>query len=236
VLTAARPGLVADEVERRGLVATDLLVRIGVRVDPGALERAGVVLADGWLMSRTRAQGAARQLTALVAEHERSSPLSAGPALPVLAERLGLPSIELVRAVVAPPLRVEAGRVTARTEAALPETLRRTVEVVLADLAEAPFAAPTAGRLAEVGLDNKGAAAAAKAGLLLRPAPGIVLPPDADRLAAERLAELPQPFTTSEARAHLGTSRRVALPLLDHLDRRGLTRRHTDDRREVTGR
>jgi selenocysteine-specific elongation factor len=235
-LAVARPGLAADEVDRRGLVAVDLLVRIGVRVEPEALEGAGVVLADGWLMSRARAESAARQLTTLVAEHERRSPLSAGLALPVLAERLGLPSVELVRAVVSPPLRVEAGQVTARSGPALPEGLRRTVEVVLADLAETPFTAPTADRLAEIGLDNKGAAAAAKAGLLLRPAPGIVLPPGADALAAERLAELPQPFTTSEARAHLGTSRRVALPLLDHLDRRGLTRRHPDDRREVIGR
>jgi selenocysteine-specific elongation factor len=105
-----------------------------------------------------------------------------------------------------------------------------------ADLEHAPFAAPTADRLREIGLDNKAAAVAAKAGLLLRPAPGIVLPPGADRLAADRLADLPQPFTTSEARAHLGTSRRVVLPLLEHLDRAGLTRRHPDDRREVTAR
>jgi selenocysteine-specific elongation factor len=62
-----------------------------------------------------------------------------------------------------------------------------------------------------------------------------VLLPGADRLAAAWLAELPQPFTTSEARKRLGTSRRVVLPLLGHLDRLGLTRRLPDDRREVIG-
>ena len=31
------------------------------------------------------------------------------------------------------------------------------------------------------------------------------------------LAALPQPFTTSEARQALGTTRRVAIPLLEHL-------------------
>ena len=35
---------------------------------------------------------------------------------------------------------------------------------------------------------------------------------------------LPQPFTLSEARQALGTTRRVAVPLLEHLDRRGWTR------------
>jgi len=48
------------------------------------------------------------------------------------------------------------------------------------------------------------------------------------------LRGLPQPFTTSEARTALGTSRRVALALLAHLDRRGATTRLPDDRRRVT--
>ena len=39
------------------------------------------------------------------------------------------------------------------------------------------------------------------------------------------LAGLPQPFTMSQARQALGTSRRVAVPLLEHLDDRGWTRR-----------
>jgi selenocysteine-specific elongation factor len=156
--------------------------------------------------------------------------------LHVLAERLRLPSPDLVRAVVPPSLRVEAGRVSSASTDGPPEWLREAVARLLDDLGRAPFAAPVADRLRELGLDDRSAAAAARAGLLLRPAPGILLPPDADRLAAQRLAELPQPFTTSQARMHLDTSRRVVLPLLDHLDRTGLTRRHPDDRREVTGR
>ena len=35
------------------------------------------------------------------------------------------------------------------------------------------------------------------------------------------LAGLPQPFTTAEARKALGTTRRVAIPLLEFLDRPG---------------
>ena len=37
------------------------------------------------------------------------------------------------------------------------------------------------------------------------------------------------------ARERLGSTRRVVLPLLDRLDRAGLTRRLPDDRREVVG-
>ena len=47
------------------------------------------------------------------------------------------------------------------------------------------------------------------------------------------LAALDQPFTTSEARKALGTTRRVAIPLLEHLDERGWTRRLDAGHREV---
>jgi len=48
------------------------------------------------------------------------------------------------------------------------------------------------------------------------------------------LAGLPQPFTTSQARQALDTSRRVVLALLAHLDRTGRTVRLPDDTRRVT--
>ena len=65
--------------------------------------------------------------------------------------------------------------------------------------------------------------------------PGIVLAPASVDGAVDRLRDLDQPFTTSAARERLGTTRRVVLPLLDHLDRAGRTRRLPDDRREVVG-
>ena len=233
-LASVETGDLAEEVSRRGLVRVDDLRRIGVPVDDHGV--AAFVSADGWLLSDERAAAAATSAEAVVTEHDRSTPLAPGLPLSVLAERLGLPSPELARAVVRPPLRVESGRVTSLRTVVLPPALQRAVEAVTEDLEQDPFAAPTADRLREIGLDNKGAAAAAKAGLLLRPAPGIVLLPGADRLAAAWLAELPQPFSTSEARQRLGTSRRVVLPLLEHLDRAGLTRRLPDDRREIVPR
>ena len=95
------------------------------------------------------------------------------------------------------------------------------------------FAAPTADRLAELGLGPRERGAAARARRLLVLAEGIVLLPGADDRAVELLRGLPQPFTASEARQTLGSSRRVVLPLLDHLDRTGRTRREPDDRRRV---
>ena len=62
----------------------------------------------------------------------------------------------------------------------------------------------------------------------------IVLAPGADREAARILSGLPGPFTAAEARQVLHTTRRVAIPLLEYLDRSGLTRRLPDDRRTVT--
>ncbi|MGH3534426.1 MAG: SelB C-terminal domain-containing protein, partial [Pseudonocardiaceae bacterium] len=44
---------------------------------------------------------------------------------------------------------------------------------------------------------------------------------------------MPQPFTVSDARRALGTTRRVAAPLLAHLDGQGLTRRIDADHREL---
>jgi selenocysteine-specific elongation factor len=60
-----------------------------------------------------------------------------------------------------------------------------------------------------------------------------VLAPGAEAEAARALAGLPQPFTTAEARQALGTSRRVAIPLLEYLDRAGITQRLPDDRRRM---
>jgi len=107
------------------------------------------------------------------------------------------------------------------------------VRVVLADLADAPFSAPDAERMRELGLDARAAAAAERAGLLLRLRGNVLLAPDAADRAARILAGLPQPFTAAEARKALQTSRRVVIPLLEWLDRKGITRRLADDRRTM---
>src|SRR5439155_16100319 len=125
------------------------------------------------------------------------------------------------------------GRITVGGPAGLPGPVARAVERVRADLAGAPFAAPAAERLAELGLGQREIGAAVRAGALLRIADGVVLLPGAAEEAVRVLAALPQPFTLSAARQALGTTRRVAVPLLELLDRQGATRRLPDDRRVV---
>ena len=198
---------------------------------PGAPN--GIVAAEGWLLSPERAAGAARAAAETVREHARSAPLEPPLTLAALARRLDLPSAALVSRVVRPPLRVVAGRVRLEEAQDLPAPVRAAVTALAEELVDAPFAAPSADRLGTLGLTEQVRGAAVRAGLLIQPAPGIVLLAGADDAAAARLAELPQPFTVSEAREHLGTSRRVALPLLAHLDRTGRTRRLPDDRRHV---
>ena len=81
-------------------------------------------------------------------------------------------------------------------------------------------------------------AAAAAAGRLLRLRAGeieVVLLPDGPARAMRVLAGLPAPFTLSQARQALGTTRRVAVPLLEHLDSRRRTRRVDPTTRVVVG-
>jgi selenocysteine-specific elongation factor len=115
----------------------------------------------------------------------------------------------------------------------LPPAIAAAIQTVLDDLVRDPFAAPDTERLRALGLDAKALATAARAGLLLRVADLVVLAPGAAKQAAAALAELDQPFTTSQARQALRTSRRVAIPLLEHLDRTRITERLPGDLRRL---
>ena len=133
-----------------------------------------------------------------------------------------------------PGQRAAAGGSTAQAfPPRLPAAVADAVQAVLADLADAPFSAPDAERMRELGLDTRAAAAAERAGLLRRLPGNVLLAPDAPKRAARILADLPQPFTAAEARQALGTTRRVVIPLLEWLDREGVTRRLADDRRTM---
>ncbi|MCI0385458.1 selenocysteine-specific translation elongation factor [Streptomyces sp. CNQ085] len=219
----------ADQVRCRGLVRRAELRAMGVRppYEP---------VAGDWIADPGHWAGLRRALARAVEEHAARHPMD--PGLPAEAARraLGLPERALVRALVAagprPPLEHRDGRVygsTARPR--LPPRVREAVDAVRAELRAAPFRAPEAHRLAELGLTPNAVAAAVAAGELLRIGDGIVLLPGADDRAAALLARLEQPFTTSEARRALDTTRRVVIPLLEHLDASGLTARLDNTRR-----
>jgi selenocysteine-specific elongation factor len=215
------------ELRRRGLVRRAELERMGVPVTLAPV--AGEWLADPARWSALRA-ALVGQVTAYVRDH----PLEPGAPVEALRHALDLPDRVLVDALVAPPLLARAGRVgLAGQSSGLPEPVARAVERVRAELAGQPFRAPEAARLVELGLGPRELAAAVRAGALVRVADGVVLLPGAVEAAAKVLSGLPQPFTLSDARKALDTTRRVAVPLLELLDRRGATRRLPDDRRVV---
>ncbi|WP_344874933.1 SelB C-terminal domain-containing protein, partial [Nonomuraea antimicrobica] len=102
------------------------------------------------------------------------------------------------------------------------------------ELADRPFQAPSARRLAERGLAGRNLGAAERAGAVLVVTAGVVLLPDAPDRAVERLRLLPAPFTVSQARVALQTTRRVAVPLLEMLDGLGRTARRENGSRTCT--
>ncbi|NEE02053.1 selenocysteine-specific translation elongation factor [Phytoactinopolyspora halotolerans] len=219
-----------SELRRRGFARREDLERMGVQVTGTPVGAGWLVDDDLWGRLRTR-------LRETVAEARRRNPLEPGPPIEVVRRALGLPDRALVHALVAAPLEVRSGRVvTAEDDGAagqLPTRLIEAIETLRADLADQPFAAPDASRLAELGLGRRELAAAERAGAVVRLADGVVLLPGCVREATRRLRALPQPFTVSEARKTLGTTRRVAVPLLEYLDRQAVTRRLPDDRRTV---
>ncbi|HEY3908143.1 MAG TPA: selenocysteine-specific translation elongation factor [Streptosporangiaceae bacterium] len=166
----------------------------------------------------------AELLRQLVAEYESVRPLEAGLPLESARQALGLPDRRLVDLVVSPPLRSVEGRITGRNvQDGLHPQVAAAVDRIRAELTARPFSAPDASRLNEAGLNRRAIGAAVKAGQLIKLAEGVVLLAGADLAATAILAGLPQPFTASEARQALGTSRRTVIPLLEHLDRCGYT-------------
>ncbi len=225
-------GDVALEVSRRGAMRAAVLQRFGIPLPeqlPAGVCRHGDWLVDGAALGRWTTR-----LQELVAADRRADPLSPGVPRKAAIDALALPDDGLLDAVAgAASLALSDGRVR---DAAAPVGLG-AAEPAVAELErrlrERPFGAPEAEDLSALRLGPKELAAAAKQGRLLRLADGVVLLPTAPALAMRELSRLPQPFTTSAARQALGTTRRVAIPLLEHLDSRGWTRRTDAGHREI---
>ena len=225
----ADDGSLAAQLARRALVRRSELVRIGAPTGPVP---PGAVSAGDWLVDAGAADRLRARLRALV----ENTP-AGGPPLttPAAARRLDLPDPALVPPLVAPPLREVRGTIVGESSPDLSEELRSAYEEIRSDLERDRFAAPDRSRLRDLGLDATALAILERAGHLVRLDRDLVLLPDAVPAAVETLRTLEQPFTASEARQALGTSRRVVLPLLAHLDRSGRTLRLPDDRRRLRG-
>jgi selenocysteine-specific elongation factor len=116
---------------------------------------------------------------------------------------------------------------------ALDEDQQRARDALLAALDASPFAPPSLSAAATAaGVSRPLLTEMESAGQVVRLAVDIAMTATAieEATALLRAAAADGPLTASEARQVLGTSRKYVLPLLEELDRRGVTRRQGDTR------
>ncbi|OFT49158.1 translation elongation factor [Corynebacterium sp. HMSC06D04] len=195
---------------------------------------AGVIAFNKWWITAGQVGKWKQALNDAVQEHMAAKPLSVGLPRGAARDVLGVEEDSLLNLAVAAAklesaegvIRLPGAAVNlGEAEASVAELERR--------LKREPFAAPEAADLRELGLGNKELAAAERAGRLLRLKDGVVLLPAAVAEARTRLQGIEQPFSTSQARQALCTTRRVAIPLLEQLDAKGITRRLDGSLREL---
>jgi selenocysteine-specific elongation factor len=214
------------ELGRRGVVSRTTLRAMGVPA-------AELPPAPGeWLVDPGHADVLAQRLALAVADHDRAEPLDRGLPLERARAALDLPHVDVVALVVREPLRLLHGRVTTAWDDpdALPAGVAASVQRLVEELDGAPEPVLDAGqqRLDRLGLGRREVAAAVRAGSLVDCGAGVLLTPAAVQRAVGLLGGLAIPFTVAAARDVWGTSRRVAVPLLELLDREGLTVRDGD--------
>lgn len=221
------------KVASRGAVEVDYLRRIGLAA-PDAAPPPEVRELSGWWVHLPTYDAWRRQLRALVENDAQRDQLTPGVSQGAARDALGTPANHFIDQLVADAgLEQHSGYIRLPRAHADLGRAEAGVSALETRLLADPFLAPLVGDLVALGLGARELAAAERVQRVLRLQGGVVLLPSAPALAIRLLAQLPQPFTTSQARQALGTSRRVAIPLLEHLDRHGLTRRVDDDHREV---
>ena len=226
----------AREVARRGWMTQADAASLGIVVPPGEHPAATVTRRGAWLVDDEAWPAAARRLHAAVQRRADSAPIDPVLALEAARAAAGVPDRALVADLaVAAGLEVRDGRVglpgraavlASGAEAALSrieERLRR--EPVRRRRSSTSSTPPDSGRASS----QPPRATAASSGCPVTSS----CCRTRRRSPCAQLAALPQPFTTSDARKALDSTRRVVIPLLEHLDRRGWTRRLDGSHREV---
>ncbi|WP_306515921.1 selenocysteine-specific translation elongation factor [Corynebacterium sp.] len=221
-------------IQRVGYVPVAQLQRAGFTVDDPAAPPQGIIAFREWWVAARQITRWKNQLLVALGKHAQDNPLAAGMPRKAAMDALDLREDALLGIAVAAAKVEQVGGLLRlpghKVDLGAAEASVAKLETWLAD---DPFAAPEADELQELRLGAKQLAAAQKAGRLLRLGQGIVLLPGAPEEAKKRIAQLEQPFTLSEARKALDTTRRVAIPLLEYLDEQGITRRLDGGLREL---
>jgi len=234
-----RDRLLALHTAERGAVAiSDARAVTGAT---GGRPPAGVEALGDHYADATRLRQWADAVRTALAGHHAANPLARAAPRPVVDRALaehGCPD-----AVVDDVLgwceragfvvRESAGLRLPDHRVALDEDQRRARDALLAALDADPFAPPSlSDAAASAGVSRPLLAEMESAGQLVRLAADIAMTSTAvdEATALLRAAAVDGPLTASEARQVLGTSRKYVVPLLEELDRRGVTRRTGDTR------
>jgi selenocysteine-specific elongation factor len=248
---AGLPERVLAEREAVPLAELPLLAGVGstaLEAPLAAAAEAGRVVRTRTLAWTTGAfQNAKAAVLDAVERHHRAEPLA--PGLPAQAARAaalhppgrpplatGAAGAEVLEALLADGLLVADGPVVrlpghgVRLDPAQRAVRDRVEEAVAAGGVEVL----TEAALAELGADRRMTRVLVRLGVLVTIAPGLYLGRSTLERAVEELRRAfpgGRRFAATEAKEALGTTRRSAIPLLEHLDRSGVTVRLGDLRR-----
>lgn len=221
-------GDILGEVATRGAVQVDHLRKLGLLPGPdaGADAPQGVRVFGNWWVHAPVLEAWQHRLRAAVEALQERDPLAPGLSMGAARDLLRLPEERLLSHVIhGAELEQDSGHIRLPGSQDNLGPIEPAIAQLERRLKAAAFHAPEADELAALGLGARELAAAERTGRLLRLRDGVVLLPTAPALAMRTLAGLAQPFTTSQARQALDTTRRIAVPLLEHLDSRGWTKR-----------
>ena len=220
------------QVQRRGLVSAANLQEQGLHV-PADLDD-GFARIGEYIVAEEALQRWTDALEKALAGQAEKDPLAPGLTRSQASHAVGIQQGPVLEEVIRQSgAQDRGGTLLGRGVKPTLGKAERAIADLEKRLTAAPFDAPEADELHHLGLGAKELAAAAQQGRIMRLEPGIVLLPKAPALAMRELARLPQPFTTSQARQALGTTRRIAIPLLEHLDERGWTEQVEPGKRMV---
>lgn len=227
---------VARAFARRPVLDRPVLGRL-TDLGPGEIDevvaaRAGegaVLEVGGKLVGAGEARRLEDVVVSMVEDHHRDHPLDPGLEAGVAARRLGVATTVLAD-LAASWHRVEAAGSHLRSPGRVPEVgddpaVRRLVDALDAT----PFSPPSP---EDLGIDRGIGRAAVKEGLAVD-VQGVLMGTSAVAEATARIRDALLErggLTVADVRDLLGTSRRYVIPLLNHLDREGVTKREGDVR------
>jgi selenocysteine-specific elongation factor len=222
--------------ERGGVEVEEATVLTGSRASGG--ERLGA-----WFVAPAVLADVRRTIVALLTEHHRANPLDEGAPLDTVRRETvralggaGAPRDLTLADAVLDQLVTEGALARATTTVRLAEHHVRleareedVAALVAAISGEHEAVPPDVKALVARGFGRDVIEAASRAGIVVRIAADLVVTPAfVDRAVAFVQARADTGVTVSAVREALGTSRKFAVPLLEHLDRTGVTRRSGD--------